>query len=119
MGIVYYAQYLVFFERARSEYIRSRGISYAEVEQKGILLPVREAQCRYRAPARYDDLIFIRAAISRWGRASLNFEYEIWNEDKNLLLAQGSTQHAVVDRTARPVPAPQWFLNLFKNEQVV
>ena len=56
MGYLYYAEYLHLFERSRSEYIREMGMSYAEVERLGIMLPVREAQCRYRRPARYDDL---------------------------------------------------------------
>lgn len=109
MGVMYYAEYLHLFERSRSEYIRRCGMSYAEVEKKGILLPVREVQCRYRSPARYDDLVFIRAAIGEWRRASLRFVYEIYNEDKELLLAEGMTVHAVVNPAGRPVAVPAWF----------
>ena len=87
-------------------------MSYAEVERRGIILPVREAQCRYRSPARYDDLLYVRAAISQWGRASLHFVYEIWNEDKTRLLAQGMTQHAMVNQQGKPVPVPDWFRRL-------
>lgn len=112
MGIVYYAQYLIFFERARSEFIRARGMSYALVEKRGLILPVREVQCRYKAPAHYDDLILIHAAISEWGRASIRFIYEIWNEDKTTLLTVGSTQHAVVNPQSRPIPVPDWFRKL-------
>lgn len=113
MGVLYYAEYLHIFERARSEYIRCRGMSYSEVEKRGILLPVREARCRYRAPARYDDLVQVHAGISEWGRASLVFVYEMWNEDKSALLATGSTQHALVNREGRPVAVPDWFKALF------
>lgn len=112
MGIVYYAEYLHFFERARSEYIRHFGMSYAEIEKKGILLPVREVECRYRSPARYDDLILIRAAVSEWGRASLVFVYEIWDEGKTRLLAEGMTKHALVNDEGRPAPIPEWFKSL-------
>ncbi|RRD71577.1 MULTISPECIES: thioesterase family protein [unclassified Desulfovibrio] len=108
MGVVYYAEYFHLFERARGEYIRRCGMSYAQVEKKGIFLPVREAQCRYRSPARYDDTVLVRAAISQWGRASLRYVYEIWNEDKTTLLVTGMTQHAVTDRESRPVPVPDW-----------
>ena len=108
MGDVYYAEYFHLFERARGEYIRRCGMSYAQVEKKGIFLPVREAQCRYRSPARYDDTVLVRAAISQWGRASLRYVYEIWNEDKTTLLVTGMTQHAVTDRESRPVPVPDW-----------
>ncbi|MFV0423469.1 acyl-CoA thioesterase [Oleidesulfovibrio sp.] len=113
MGVVYYAEYLHFFERARSEFIRERGMSYKEVEEKDIQLPVREANCRYRRPARFDGLIKIRAGITEWSRASLTFVYEIWNEDKTTLLCTGSTQHACVSSKGRPVAVPEWLKNLF------
>lgn len=108
MGVVYYAEYFHLFERARGEYIRRCGMSYAQVEKRGIFLPVREAQCRYRSPARYDDNVLVRTAISQWGRASLRYVYEIWNEDKTTLLVTGMTQHAVTSREGRPVPVPDW-----------
>lgn len=118
MGVLYYAEYLHLFERVRGAYIRRCGMSYADVEKKGILLPVREAQCRYRAPARYDDLVEIRAAINEWGGASLRFVYEIWNEDKTKILAEGMTQHALVNRDGRPVPVPDWFRQLCQHAAV-
>ena len=112
MGVLYYAEYLHLFERARSEYIRRCGMSYAEVEKRGLILPVREAQCRYRSSARYDDLVLVRAGIAEWGRASMRFVYEIWSEDKTTLLATGMTQHAVISKEGRPVPVPDWFRSL-------
>lgn len=114
MGVVYYAEYFHIFERARSEYIRSCGMSYNEVEQRGIVLPVREAQCRYRKSARYDDLIQVHTAISEWSRASLRFVYEVRNEDKTIVLATGMTQHATVDRSGKPVPVPAWLKDLWQ-----
>ncbi len=112
MGVLYYAEYLHIFERARSAYIRERGMSYADVEKKGVILPVREAECRYRSPARYDELVLVRTGVSEWGRASLRFVYEMWNEDKTRLLATGMTQHALVDATGRPIRMPEWFRRL-------
>ncbi len=114
MGVVYYAEYLHFFERARNEYIRALGMPYTRVEERGLYLPVREASCRYRRPARYDNLLEIRAGIDRWGKASLNFVYEIYDQERELLLAQGATQHACVNKEGRPVPAPDWFVGLLK-----
>ena len=78
---------------------------------------MREAQCRYRAPAHYDDLVQVRAGISEWGRASLRFVYERWNEDKTRLLAEGMTQHALVNPQGRPVPVPDWFRQLCAPEK--
>lgn len=112
MGVMYYAEYLHLFERSRSEYIRHFGMSYADAEKKGVILPVSEVECRYRSPARYDELVLIRAAISEWRRASLVFVYEIWNEDKSVLLAKGMTRHAFVNVQGKPVPVPTWFKDL-------
>ncbi|MDL2314526.1 acyl-CoA thioesterase, partial [Desulfovibrio sp. OttesenSCG-928-C14] len=103
MAVLYYAEYLHIFERARNLLIRSRGVSYNEVEQKGIYLPVRHAECRYRSPVRYDDLLLVRVGISEWGRASITFTYEAWNENKTTLHANGNTQHATVNNQGRPV----------------
>ena len=114
MGVMYYAEYFHLFERARSEFIRECGMSYAEVERRGIILPVREAQCRYRSPARYDELLWVRAAVADWGRASLKFVYEILSEDKQRLLALGHTQHALADSSGKPIRMPEWFRNLEK-----
>lgn len=112
MGVVYYAQYLHIFERARSEFIRAQGMSYATVEERGIYLPVREVSCRYRSPAHFDDLLQVHAAISQWKRASLIFVYELWNHDRSKLLATGSTEHACVNKDGRPVAVPTWLKEL-------
>lgn len=116
MGYLYYAEYLHLFERSRSEYIRRMGMSYAEVERLGIMLPVREAQCRYRKPARYDDLVYVRAGIAEVGRASLTFVYNVTDAERKALLAEGMTQHACANREGRPVRPPEWFLRLLRGE---
>ncbi len=113
MGVVYYANYLHLFERGRGELIRGLGFSYATVEQRGIYLPVREATCRYLAPARYDEIIHIRTGLAGQTRASLNFVYEITNADQSATLTRGSTQHAVVNAQGKPVRIPEWLLALF------
>lgn len=113
MGVVYYANYLHLFERGRNELIRSLGLSYQVVEERGFFLPVREAQCRYLAPARYDEIIHIHTGLSGKTRASMSFVYEITNADKNITLARGSTQHAVVNAQGKPVRIPDWIADLF------
>ncbi|THB67113.1 MAG: acyl-CoA thioesterase [Desulfovibrio sp.] len=116
MGWVYYGNYFELFERGRGEYIRTlTGMSYFDVEERGILLPVREASCRYRAPARYDELIMIRTGIQEWGRASMTFVYEVYNETKEKMLASGMTQHACVNRNSKPVRVPEWLIEAFGN----
>jgi len=113
MGWVYHGEYLHYFERARSEFIRVSGMSYAEVERRGVRLPVREAGCRYRASILYDELIWIRAGIRDWGRASMTFIYEIWDSPRAKLHATGFTQHACVDPTGKPMGVPGWLKALF------
>lgn len=112
MGVMYYAEYLHLFERSRNELIRQLGMSYAEVESRGVVLPVREASCRYRHPAKYDELIFIHIGLAELGRASLRFVYEIRSTDKSRLLAEGMTQHAIVNGQFKPIAPPQWFREL-------
>lgn len=108
MGVVYYANYLHWFEMARNTYIRELGVTYLEIEQKGIFIPVTSASCRYFRPARFDDLIYIRAGISVWGRASFTFEYQVYDQKRSTLLARGETGHACVSQQGRPVRVPDW-----------
>jgi acyl-CoA thioester hydrolase len=114
MGVAYYGNYLHWFEQARSHFLREFKASYADIEAAGIFLPVREAFCRYRSPARYDQQIAIRTGISVWGRASLTFDYEISNLSMdNALMSRGYTQHACINSSGRPVAVPQWLKDIF------
>ncbi|WP_319780188.1 thioesterase family protein [Maridesulfovibrio sp.] len=113
MGVVYYAEYLHFFERSRSLFIRERGMSYAEVEERGIYLPVREANCRYRVPAQYDDQLDIQVGIIEWKRASIKFIYDIYKDNRSTLIASGFTEHACVNKDGRPVRVPEWLREIF------
>ncbi|SNR81375.1 acyl-CoA thioester hydrolase [Humidesulfovibrio mexicanus] len=112
MGVLYYGEYLHIFERARGQFLRERGMSYNVVEERGIILPVREAWCRYRVPARYDDLLWVHSGVAQWGRASITIVYECRTEDKSTLTAQGYTVHPTVNREGKPVPVPDWFKEL-------
>lgn len=114
MGVLYYAEYLHLFERARGHLIREQGISYAEVERRGVILPVREAQCRYRVPVRYDDEIFVRVGIGEFKRASMKFVYELWNADKTVLHATGMTEHACLDPEGKLFRTPDWLVGMFR-----
>ena len=109
MGVLYYAEYMHVFERARSQYIRELGMSYAEVERRGIYLPVREAACRYRSSARYDELMAVQVTVEELRGASMTFVYEMTNKETGQLVATGMTQHALVDGTGKPVRMPEWF----------
>lgn len=113
MGVLYNAEYLHLFERSRSKHCRDRGLSYKKIEERGVILPVRQASCRYRAPARYDDLIQLRCGIAVWKRASLTFVYEMYDESRTTLLAEGMTEHACVSSEGRPFRIPDWLKAVF------
>ena len=105
MGVVYYANYLTWFEVGRCDLLRHLGDSYHEIEERdGIHLPVLEAHCRYLRPARYDDVVEIRTRASLPSRARLRFDYHLWKG--STLLATGSTVHAAVTRGGRPCRLP-------------
>lgn len=101
MGVVYYANYLRYFEAARNEFIRAKGLRYRDFEaQHRLALPVVEAGVRYHAPARYDDLLTIEIALGEARRATARFDYRIVRDD-GTLLATGHTVHACVDPEGR------------------
>ncbi len=106
MGVVYYANYLRFFEAGRNEFIRARGMRYRDFEvDHGLRLPVTEAQVSYRAPARYDDLITVETSLAQVRRASARFGYRILRGDE--VLATGATVHACVDLEGRVQRMPR------------
>jgi acyl-CoA thioester hydrolase len=103
MGFAYYANYLYWFEIARTEWLRARGRSYRELEQDGLSLPVTEAACRYHASAYYDDRLRLVSWVSDLGRVTLEFEYRIERVPEGKLIATGRTRHAFLDRRGKPV----------------
>jgi len=105
MGVVYYSNYLVWFEVGRTEWLRETGWSYREMEVEGIALPVIEAHCEYRQPARYDDDIEIRTRASLLTPVRLRFDYEVVRSDQSRV-ASGYTVHAALDTTGRPCRLP-------------
>jgi acyl-CoA thioester hydrolase len=106
MGVVYYANYLVWFEVGRVEWIRQAGWTYREMEHEGVSLPVIEAHCEYRQPARYDDEIEIAARGTLLSPARVRFDYETLRLPDGALLARGHTIHAAVDPAGRPCRLP-------------
>jgi len=107
MGVIYYANYLVFYERGRTEFLRSLGLRYRDLEEKEqIYLPAMDATVNYLHPGRYDDLIRVRTFISELGGAHITFRYEITLVESGQLIAKGSSKHATVNRQWRPTRIP-------------
>lgn len=113
MGVVYYANYLAWFEVGRCEWLRSLGWSYRDMEADGTLLPVIEAHCRYVQPARYDDLLEIRTRGTLRSPVRVAFSYDIVRRDDGVLAASGHTVHAATDAGGRPRRLPERVRTLF------
>jgi acyl-CoA thioester hydrolase len=118
MGVVYHANYLVWCEVARTELIRRRFVSYAEVEKSGVLLAVAEASIRYHSPARYDELVRVRAWLSRVRSRTVTFDYLIERVDDDgvgELLATASTKLIAIGRDSRPMKLPSDLMTALTN----
>ena len=110
MGVVYYANYLRWFERGRSEFLRDIGLPYAKIEAAGFHFPVVEVTCRYAQSARYDDVIEIATTLVDLSRASLVFDYKVSHQADHVVLATGSTKHACIDRDGRVKRIPKMLI---------
>ena len=106
MGVVYYANYLVWFEVGRTDLLRESGWDYREMENEGYALPVIEAHCTYREPARYDDVLDVRTTGILLSPVRVQFTYEVVRLADAVTLATGATVHATLDRAGRPCRMP-------------
>ena len=113
MGVVYYANYLVWFEVGRTDLLRESGWSYREMEIDGYGLPVIETHCSYRESARYDDELEVRTTGAMLSPVRVQFAYEVVRASDAATLATGTTVHATVDRTGRPCRLPERVRKLF------
>ena len=108
MGITYHGVYFVWFEVARVDYIRERGVTYRDLEEKeGLRLPVIDAQARYLKPAFYDDVLEVRTRMVELSGARITFEYEVHRDGTEGPLATGRTGHAAVDPKGKPRRFPE------------
>ena len=114
MGYCYYGNYAQYFEIGRVEALRALGVSYKSLEERGIMLPVTDLQVKYIRPALYDDLIEIKTHIKNTPGVKIEFEYEIYNEKKELLTTGATTLVFISSETMRPVKAPEDVVKLIK-----
>jgi acyl-CoA thioester hydrolase len=114
MGVVYYANYLVWMELGRAEYCRAAGIRYRDMElNDGILLAVVDAHCRYLYPARYDQEIAVKTWVAKANLRMVEFQYEISDAESGRQLASGETRHIFLGAGMRPVKLPEKYLPMF------
>ena len=112
MGVVYYSNYLVWFEVARTDFFRNKGLDYNRLEKEDkIYLPVVEVNCRYKAPIRYDDVVVVETTLKEMSGKKITFEYIVKIEGK--IKTKGYTKHVFVDKTGSPINVPEKILKAF------
>lgn len=111
MGVVYYANYFVWFEVARTEYLRSVGISYKQLEDRGMFLMVASASCEYKSPAKYDDVVRIETWIPKMKNSSLQFQHRLFVGER--LIATGESVHVFTNTFGKPIRIPDEIRELY------
>lgn len=116
MGVLYYARYLELFELGRTEWARSQGWRYRDMEDKlGLMLPVTRALCRYRAPLKFDDEARVLTRVLAWSRATICYGFEVWSAEEERLCAEGEVELACLTREDfRPAPLPEQFVAILR-----
>jgi acyl-CoA thioester hydrolase len=115
MGVVYYGTYPVYFEMARSEYMRTKGFTYKEFEKQGYFLVVVDMAAKYHGNAGYDDLLTVKTSIPELKSRGLTFRYEVFKDDT--LLVEGHTKHFCINSDKKTVAIPGHLLQILKNAQ--
>lgn len=114
MGVVYYANYFIWFEIGRGEFMRRCGVSYKDFEKEGIMLPVTHASCDYIRPVRYDDMIRVEVSIHELTRASIGFLHNIYSYPGDELLASGKTKHVFMSQSGKIQRAGEKIQHIFE-----
>ena len=103
MGIAHHSNYPIWYEAARTDFIKGAGISYSEVEKRGYMLPLLELKSCYKKPAKYEDELFIITKIKDLSFTRITFYYEVYNKNENTLINYGETMHVWTDKNLKPV----------------
>jgi acyl-CoA thioester hydrolase len=115
MGVVYHSNHFIWFEVGRVEFFRQLGFSYRDMERdEGCFIAVAEAQCRYRAPALYDEEVLVRTRLRSVRKSVVHFGYELLRATDGTQLAEGETTHIVTNRQMKVVGLPEKYLKAFR-----
>ncbi len=112
MGVVYHANYYLYMEMGRTDYIRKRGMKYSEIENMGYYMFVTETYCKHIKPARFEEVLFIESILDNIKGASFEYKYVIKNEE-NELIAEGHTKHAFTKHDGKPTRIPKNIKEIF------
>ena len=110
MGIMHHSNYIVLYETARTEWLRDMGLTYAEIERRGVMSPIIEVQSRYYYPAFYDEVLTVKVMMDEMPAARLNIASEVYNEAGKLINTGRVTLGFMNAQTRRPCRAPEWFV---------
>ncbi len=110
MGIMHHSNYIVLYETARTEWLRDMGLTYAEIERRGVMSPIIEVQSRYHYPAFYDEVLTVKVMMDEMPSARLNIASEVYNEAGKLINTGRVTLGFMNAQTRRPCRAPEWFV---------
>lgn len=114
MGVVYHGNYAQYFEMGRVEWLRNKGISYKQMEENGIMLPVVSLTMNYKKSARYDDLLTLKTTLKKLSSVKIEFDYELYNNQGELLTIANSILVFLDMKTNRPIVPPNYLLELLK-----
>jgi len=103
MGVIYHGNYITWFEQARSGYFRALGYPYKQLEDEGYWIPVIEVGCKYIAPAKYDEEVYVKTSIEMFKGVRIQLRYEVYDASNDNLLVEGFTKHATTDKQLRPL----------------
>jgi len=115
MQVVYHGNYAQYFEIGRVEWLRNKGISYKWMEDNGIMLPVVSLTMNYKKPARYDELLTLKTILKNRTSVKIEFDYELYNENEELLTTGNSILVFVDVRTGKPMSPPQYIIDILEN----
>jgi acyl-CoA thioester hydrolase len=107
MGCVHHSKFLDYFEMGRTEFLRQSGLTYKDLEERGIFLVITKVTCNYKVPARYDDLLCLETWIERFTRMRIDHGYRLWRDNKRQLVAEGSSTLGCVDRNGQLLEMPE------------
>ncbi len=114
MGVVYHGNYFTWFEVGRVEFCRQLGFEYKQMEiEDDSFIVVAQAQCRYKRPAHFDDVLVVRTQLANSQRRTIGFRYEIVNQASGEVIATGETTHVICDRQGRPKSLPEKYRKYF------
>ncbi|MCK5401160.1 MAG: acyl-CoA thioesterase [Flavobacteriaceae bacterium] len=115
MGIVYHGNYAQYLEMGRIDWLRNLGISYKKMEEQGVMLPVISLSLNYKKSACYDDLIYVRTKLSKMPTASIEFDFEILNEDGEIITLAKTVLAFINMKTMKPIRCPNYILDKLQN----